>query len=246
MTNEVIQQATALAGLITSIAALLTILELRRQRLAQYMPTLVIEDRPVRIYKQSGAAGSMTLMICPEGAEPSERHPPSNVSLELANVGAGPALDVAATWSYDELAAAECVAAVDPKASKGLIVDPDVIHFDGGPLYGWVADRVNRRKLGTLPVTLGGRGPRIRLPLSYLELLCIFLRARKPGDHTVLNLPMPPLELVIDFRDRGGDQRFLRFLVALELRFYSKGGGPIPEFPGWENCGGGEFTVRAA
>ncbi|MFY9820900.1 MAG: hypothetical protein WAM82_05925 [Thermoanaerobaculia bacterium] len=248
MSATLVQVVTALATLVTSLTALFTVLELRRQRMAQYQPTMAIEYQPVRIYKPAKSDYGRGFVICPEGTNPSRGHfPQGDVLLQLTNVGAGPALDVSYSWSFDELAAAECIAHVDSAAAARLVIEEETLRFQADDYTSWSSDRVQKYRLGTLLALPGKPGPSLPLPLSYLELLCMYFRAvEEPSVATMKHFPMPPLRLKVEYQDRGGEIRQISFNVALRLHFIASGGGPIPDCPGWENCAGGDLTVTAA
>jgi hypothetical protein len=247
MTLSLLQEITSIATLVTAAAAFLAILELRRQRVTAYRPSLAIDDQPVSLY-QAQPGGEPRIVFQPDGKLPRrETMPDGGLQFPVRNVGAGAALEVQARWEFDAIEFAAAIAAVDPKLGKGIAVETEFICFQASGYGSWMARRAQVHHLGTLPAAHDSQPAYLPMPFAYALLASAFFQASLTrGLESALRLEFPPLCLSIGFRDRAGSQLDSTYSVALELAFLSEGGGDIPDCPGWWNIGGGTFTVRTA
>jgi len=247
MSSDLVQLITGIATLLTAIAALLTILEMRRQRTEGYRPAIAIDDEVVVLHRTKQGEKS-TVVILTTGKAPSDERKFRDIRLSLRNVGAGAALEVEARWEFDAIEFAALLARHDPAAARGLSVEADFVRFesDGGHLS-WMAQRIQQQHLGTLPISPEPPGAVVILPFAYIMLASAYFNALLGGDlETAFDVRLPPLTLVVSFRDRGGAQLESRYRIELAVAYLSTGGVPVQGADGWITIGQATFTVRAA
>src|SRR5439155_13991368 len=90
MSSNLLQNITSVATLLTAAAAFLTILEMRRHRIASYRPAIAIEDQVVNLYSLAKVESGRTIVFQPADERPlRETLPGIDVGLRVRNVGAG-------------------------------------------------------------------------------------------------------------------------------------------------------------
>jgi len=246
MSESVIQNITSIATLLTAAAALVTILEMRRQRISGYRPTIAIEDQRVNLYQPIERGSGRTIVFQPLGKLPThETVPGSDVRFRVRNVGAGSALQVEAEWEFDAIDFAAVVAKADPEAGEGILVERGFIRFQTKDHGVWMVRQAQTHYLGTLPSSSDAQSLDVSLPFAYaLFASTLFQIVISKGLDAAMGIELPSLTLSVSFRDRTAVRLESRYRIAFDLEFLAEGGSSIPECPGWANIGGGVFTVR--
>src|SRR5438105_4928346 len=177
MTAALLQEITSIASLLTATAAFLTILELRRQRVAAYRPSLAIDDQPVSLY-QAQRGGEPRIVFQPDGKLPRrETMPDGGLQFSVRNVGAGAALEVEARWAFDAIEFAAAIAAIDPKLGQGIAVETEFICFQARGYGSWMARRAQVHHLGTLPAGHDSQPANLPMPFAYALLASAYFQA---------------------------------------------------------------------
>lgn len=104
--NDLLPMLTAIVSLITAIAALMNIRELRNQRIESKQPSLVFNHKEVQIdIKSDGHLYHKNLLI----SNPLEYF--YNLELDVENIGRGPAKEVIFEWEFAEEVLKKIIAA---------------------------------------------------------------------------------------------------------------------------------------
>lgn len=214
------------AGLVTAAAALLAILEMKKQRESSYKPELVL--LPPRYLRVEGSAGFPPFVFGTDEEHPELLREPllNPVLAECINVGAGAARDLRATWEFDYQ---QAIAKLSPLLEHhGLR-----IRFDHG------SRRIEYEVNGELRIAsfttpqLSVSAPyllpagalesifSIRLPSDFLLFfglgLCCIPGQPMDGVSGVSVLSLPALRLRISYVDVGGSRRENEFELTLEF-----------------------------
>ena len=223
MDNSTLTMLSSLVGLVTAVAALVTILEMKRQRVSSYKPELVLIPLTLRFEPSDG----FPPLICRRKDTPFDRHDSLlSVSVDCINIGVGAARDLFATWEFDHQLA---VAEVSPFVThRGYSIWLD----QGNTRIDFEEDGQTRMTSFTdLPVTsnttylLPVQAPenvfQIPLPPDYLLFMrlgiyCVPGHPSNEGPHVALP-KIPPLTLRLAYTDSGGARRLRAF--QLEFRF---------------------------
>lgn len=104
--NGLLPMLTAIVSLITAVAALMNIRELRNQRIESKQPSLVFNHKEVRINIKSGEQLYLENQVI---ANPLEYF--YNLELNVENIGRGPAKEVVFEWEFAEEVLKEVIAA---------------------------------------------------------------------------------------------------------------------------------------
>jgi hypothetical protein len=100
--SGLIAATAAITGLVTAVAALLTVLEMRRQRVSLLRPELVVEDTEFHALGKPASNDAIVVKLSHEEAtRTSDSLPERTFSFEVRNIGRGIAREVTYKWSFE-------------------------------------------------------------------------------------------------------------------------------------------------
>jgi hypothetical protein len=208
---------TAIAALLTGLATLYSIYELRVKRRVQHRPEIVAEDVHFRALRLKGDHTPPIITLEAFGsAVPKQDGRRGHLPISLRNVGTGAARDVTVTWSHDSRQFAELLAPYDDAIGGRVWVDGKTVELaaEGGPR--WFTTGNSESRLGTILPMPVGQEKVVSLDFGYGGLLCAFFAAAStPDGREVLEAPLPALSLNLSYRDIEG----LRYAKSLQLQF---------------------------
>ncbi len=215
-----------MASLLTAMAALLTILEMRRQRVISYKPQLTLAPPRLHFERSSAAPGFLPVACRRDDVSPDTSRP-GHPLVDCVNVGLGGARDLVATWSFDPQA---LVAAASPFLSStaytvsldsaGFVVNFEENHELQSTHFLHAQSHAETRLLLPLQSSQSYCSMfSIAIPPVYLDVIALAVHAlaltRSP-DQT--DWPeFPPLRLSIAYKDIGGDRHEARFDFSFEF-----------------------------
>jgi len=238
-----VQLWTAVASLVTAVATLLTVLEMRWQRHAGYRPDLLVTGEPLHM---RGNAEGIRVEVVRESTEAAtESYGPHRPAVLCSNVGIAHAKDVRIEWDYDILAFVAAIAALDNELGSSIVREQGMLHFDAGnrAITHMIAAQSKSNFASIAP---GAPATRVDLPLAYVDLLCAYfgawLDASRPREGTV-QVRRIELTLTLRYRDIGNNEHSRRFIVVPDY-FYMKSGlragaGVVAEVKGLFEVRGG-------
>lgn len=221
---------SSFAGLITAIAALVTVLEMKRQRESGYKPDLVVVSPVSLQYKGTAGFPPFTTGTIDDPPTETKRWSAFQCHVDCINIGAGAARDLNAIWRFNRQGAIECIAASLANRKYRIWLDSDVTRLDfeedGRSVMTIFTDPLTR---WSAPFLFPGKSPenvfRLRLPPDYLLFLGLSvscLPASGADEARAAPLPsIPPLELEISYTDVGGDRRGAKFTLHFEFQMFS-------------------------
>ncbi len=140
MQADWVTQLSSGAALITALTALLTVLEIRRQRRTMYCPDFALAQTNIFAYRDS--RGRVRLSC---SAEPPSSHlfllDHPHPWLLGANVGLGVAKDVQPNWVYDALEFVRVLKTLDAHDDFEIECDSTALHIKGSK-FGWLGDTI--------------------------------------------------------------------------------------------------------
>jgi len=223
---------SSVGGLVTAVTALLTIVEMRRQRESSYKPEIVVIPPELRFEPSTG----FPPLLCRRKDTPSSE-PLSGVaaSVDCVNVGAGAARDILASWEFDhQLAAADLSPFLSNRGfSVWLDNNNTRIDFEENGQTRTTSFTDLHATTG-VPFLLPAQSPetifRVPLPPDYLLLMRMGIYS-VPGhpsnDGPQVSLPRPPLlTLYLAYTDVGGARRRRVFKLQFHFTSYSSSMGP--------------------
>jgi hypothetical protein len=246
MTPEHVQTVTSIATLLTAVAALLTILEMRRQRTEGYRPVIVVDDQMVTLYRAVGGGSTRrAILLQPSGKAPVDASFSSEIRFSARNVGAGAALEVQARWEFDAMAFAAIIAKCDPEIGRGISVERDFVRYEApGNQAMWMSRRVQEHRLGTLSPAVDKHAV-LPFPFAYSFLASAYFEALfLQGLDTSFQWELPTLTLVVSLKDRAGSSHSANYRVSLELFSLSTTDKPVADGYDWSHAGDAILTVR--
>ena len=230
MDSNTLTMLSSLVGLVTAVAALFTILEMKRQRVSSYKPELVIIP-PVLLFEPSTG---FPPLLCRRKDLPLDQ-PLIPVSVDCINIGAGAARDLLAMWEFDhQLAVAEVSPFVTYRGYSIWLEHGNTrIDFeeDGQTMMTSFTDpQVTSSMPYLLPVQAPENIFRIPLPPDYLLFMrlgiyCIPSHPSNEGARVALP-NTPPLTLRLTYSDVGGARRLRVFRLQLRFSMFSASSRP--------------------
>lgn len=246
------QTLTAIATLVTAVAALLTILEMRWQRTSSYKPDLVVSDSPLVVYRMPDG-GIFPFTFRTDGSRPSKESASSLFNslpdVRCINVGVAQAKRVRYRWAFDAQQFIQQISAIDVDWGTKILVDRDVIRFEHPAIQAMfrIGSSTDERLTAVSP---GGitNGTPLQVPFSYLALLSAYLQAAQSHlastDSWTWSDPVA-LTLTLDYRDIGETDHRKQFQVSPHFVAFSHfAEKPAPQDP--ELVAQGYFQVEEA
>lgn len=251
MTPNTIGAVSAVAGLITSLAALLTILEMRRQRRSNYQPEVIIEEATFRVYRRLAEGKLERVAVSTTDTKPSDSLVArTTFSLECRNIGRGVAHQVQARMTFDARRFAEVLAPHEGFMGGRVWADGQFIEFESKEGMAWIAVQGYEQRLGTMLPAPDARIHSVDVIRPYESLFnsCVEVIAGgldDTGDHLVMG-SVPPLRVELSYRDMVGLQHNrIQYVTPSISHLIGAAAGRSHE-PGWHEIGGGSIDVRDA
>lgn len=210
---------TAWTSLFTAVAVLLTIIEMRRQRIAGYRPELLVLPPELSLRpRQIGPTWNCTSRVRnDEGGEQ------GFAAVECINIGVGAARNIVGSWQFDRQLAVEQLSPL--LANRGYSIwhsevdgySKIELEDDSEPHVAIIGDLAAATSVPYLQPTQARENVLyIPLPHDFLLLLGLHLYCGADDSARILALPrLPPLVLCLSFLDAGGAKR----KTKVELRF---------------------------
>jgi hypothetical protein len=208
---------TAVAALLTGLATLYSIYELRVQRRVQHRPEIVAEDVQFRALRLKGDQSPPIVTLAAFGsAAQNQADWLGHLPVGLRNIGTGAARDVTVTWSYDRHQFAELLAPYDDAIGGNVWVDGKTVELAAEGAPRWFTTGNSQSRLGTILPMPVGQEKIIALDFGYGGLLCAFFAAASTlHGREVLEVPLPVLSLNLSYKDIEG----LTYTKSLQLQF---------------------------
>ena len=249
MNANQVAAVSALAAFLTALAALFTILEMRRQRVSQLRPELVLEDSPFTLYRASTHGAQYVLALCDPSSPPVDSEDIyGRCSLKLSNVGRGVARSTSAKWSFDRMEFAARLAPVAESIGGRVWIEGDLILFESeGAVARWLVRTNQTLRFGAVEATENSKARPIRIDSAYLLLLASFYSAACDSKNMSLlsTLVAPPLTLTVSYRDVEGTEYTKQISVRAELTVLASEGFGSKEGE-WFEVGHGDFVTSDA
>lgn len=213
-----------LVSLITAVAALLAILEMRWQRQSSYRPDLVIGSTPFNVWQ--GTEG----LVTSTSAEYDDTPPSYRMAaVRVVNIGFGAAKSVTVEWMVDFHTFVARIGQMNPAVAAAILVDEDFVGFepDAGGITHFVRPQMRGRITSLSP---GDQGVELKLPPVYLALYETWAETATTigSDHGVLEIPDPvAITLKLAYRDLGENKHSKSFTLQPAVALM-RGYGIIP------------------
>lgn len=245
LSKDQVDQITAIATLLTAVATLFTILEMRRQRTSQYRPEIVLDDSAFKVFRSVTAAGRSMFAVTTGDAKPSDQWTLSRgCFLRCQNVGHGVARDVRLAQRVDGRAFAEKLAAHEEVIGGRIWADDRTIEFDGKEAS-WMAFQGHELRLGSFAAAASASSHDFPVLLPYEQLVGLYVAAALPSQdkHENLDWDIPPLSLKLSYRDLEG-RSFSKAIQVHPTLNILHGSAPGDAPPNWQEVGEGFFAIR--
>jgi hypothetical protein len=209
-----------LGTLVTAIAALFTILEMRHHRRVLYKPEFICESPEFLVWRSEDAqALSSYMLAAPAAGKPDAVAADNRLSLVCRNIGLGPAKHVSYKWSFDAQRMVESLAQHGADVSRMWIED-NTLKIDGTGVSRW--HNLFAQAAGFSSVVHSGPSNNslsVSIPSAYLELFTMSLATRRPPHETMLI--HEPLNLELSYRDLEQRSHLRRFKLIPQLDMIS-------------------------
>jgi hypothetical protein len=222
--------------LLTAIIALLTINEMRKQRVHSYFPDINMANFSFYVYKTDydNETNSIFLHFFKNKKEENEKIDGFNeLKIGINNIGFGVAKNVRWDWDFD-LTQAQKVICKD-KNIKWVKDEDDVILIDLKKLnIEWALD-VKEDNIGgafnfILPYSNENRETEIVIPSYYIDLYWLYLVIQIENDFKeYAHDYFPQLELKVRYTDIHSNEQEKTFLIGLDFDMISTLGENVKE-----------------
>jgi hypothetical protein len=237
---DVVTLISSVVGLATAVAALLAVLEMRRQRVTVYRPDLAVSSSPLFAY-----AGTLSLIGNSVHCSTTRHNLPSDApdrlpkpSLDCFNLGLGAAKDVHIAWRFDVEATVRVLGALAEQHGMRVVDDGECgIALLDVPGLTRAKPRLEKAQMlaYVLPIQVQSSPQPIYIPSEYLKALAIYASYYVPPDSVqwsefppearpVLHMfpssdggdlhPLPSASLSLTFRDIGDNTHVRVFHIA--------------------------------
>ncbi|MHB1068389.1 MAG: hypothetical protein ACYC1W_00825 [Gemmatimonadaceae bacterium] len=215
MDANTVAAITAIAALLTGIATLLTIREMRLQRRVQFRPELIAEDVEfLAIRSLDDARGKITL--APPYVSLRDGNPwRGAIPLRIHNVGTGVARDVSAEWSFDRPKFAAVLAPFSQLLGGELRISGDLVERRGSENSGWASSGNARHRLGAIVPGQSQTGTELGVDFAYSQMLREYFATKDVAFDAPGELP-PELSLTLRYRDIEGRAHSKVLRIALQ------------------------------
>ena len=214
---------TSVAALLTAIATLLLVLEMRRQRKALYKRQFVCEDAQFVARPSDGFPLGLHLSRPGSDGEAKSR---SQLRVRCTNIGPGPAKRVEYEWSYDPQQIIESVAATGVSVD-GIWLDGPLLRIGTDDTPEKIVHSLRGQNSGIRAV-VHSRGAddsmTLHIPPAYVDLLGLWFSATAPkpeASASVFVLEPPGITLTLSCEDIEDGRHTKRFVLRPKLRMMS-------------------------
>lgn len=211
--DQVLTLLTALTGTLASLAALWTVLEMRRQRRSAYKPDLLFKecnfslDRPVE-------GSPLIVSTEPRESGPELRRP---AGIEMYNAGLGPARHITIEWRYSVEQFVDLIGALSSSATSPITASTtgDWVSIDWPTGY---SSSHNLRNQGDSDILVVPAGTtfELRLPPAYAELVAAYLGVQAAATRTSRWETIPGLTMIVKYRDLEDSEHSVDLLLQPE------------------------------
>lgn len=222
---------TSVVGLVTAAAALLTILEMRRQRASAYKPDLLVEGANLRVLARPGDTPELARI------QQSTSGPgfPHSVCLDLFNLGVGAAKRVSARWHFDFQALLEGLsrwrAPTEPWAELRGDRVLQFVNASGPRSTHMLEAQLRSASAFLLPASSRSESHELRLPPAYLESISLALhlfsvaecKPSEGGLRLTIGPQIPPMYVDLEFLDLENGSHRAQFRIEFKLFSLSPG-----------------------
>lgn len=225
--HEWIPAISSIAGLVTAVAALFTVLEMRRQRIGSHKPEFSLPSISYYAYSKDGTVRPPFVWSRVELSKSQLTEADlldEVIAVDCFNIGVASAKDVRAYWEYDVHAFVAKIARLDPEHEFEYSIGERTLHSNLGRLY--IQDLEEPIHLHHIVAAASNHNSTsIPVPPAYLELLSshAFLsgqslsKAIESGTDHKNAVPkfseVPALVLTIKYEDIGGLAHTRKFEV---------------------------------
>ena len=233
-----------MATLLTALATLFAVLEMRRQRKSSFRPDLVVVNESIVAEKHPTISFPAPIRwhepeVIYSGAVSVTTIAPIRLdySVRVYNLGTGPAKDLIFEWSFDLSKLVEAVNSLSQRLFAGQFIELTSANWlkftsksDGSNEINLDGD-LKREEDFLLPSSIIHSPCLVRLPSSYINLISSYVQlSAKSGMDGIPNFQIPPLCLKMTFRDMDGSSVHRKFSFGFELIAVSVGNYPIGSF----------------
>jgi hypothetical protein len=203
-TNEWITLASSIGAMGAAVVALLTLLELFRQRKASYKPDLCI----IQNYFDVGGPGPAGINIPLDwSTKGDDGNKSSEASVKLVNIGFGAAKNVEASWIYDSEKLVSEINTLAQKSHQGFYLENEhsflSIKSNKSSIYSANAEMNTFNFEYLLPAGHDKGGRDLHLPPSYTLLVSAYIGLCIKSDTEFRDIKLPALSLRLSYKDIG-------------------------------------------
>jgi hypothetical protein len=227
----------SLTALVTAVAAFLTVLEMRRQRITLYRPDLAVLSAPLFVYAGTYSNLGNGVHCSPRRydlpADAPKALPSASLHLDCFNLGLGAAKDVQVKWSFD---IAEIARILDRLAKPhGMSVECRsnslvLLDAEHEPRVGiWTRGLPMQTLPYVLPVQVHADPQHIEVPFEYIKGVALYAsyyvepyRSLEP-----VQSPLPPPSST----PPSGDAAIVRLLESGPIHMHPQLDGSLRYFP---------------
>jgi hypothetical protein len=209
---------TASAALLTGLATLFSIRELRLQRKVQHRPELILEDVGFRALRLRGESRFPVVTLAHLGSPPQRGDTwRGDLPIRIQNVGRGVAREVEARWSFDAHDFAAVLAPYEESIGGQIWIEGNTVQLEAKDAPAWFTTGSHIQRLGAILPLPNGQENTIALDFAYSRLVCAFFGAASLGENQDMlnNWMLPDVRLHLSYKDMEGN----RYTKLLRLRF---------------------------
>lgn len=211
----------AVASLVTALAALATILEMRRQRRSMYRPDFALLQFQIDAYR-----GDKGRPYVSNSSDPPPLDGLAGLYVPAVNVGLGSCKHLVLEWKYDVLEFARIIEQCDTDDEFGITYEDKRLDIKGKSneflsSTHFLARQDEEVIPYVVPVSVQPTPIQLRLPFAYTTLYEVWLYLaleafRKKTSGRVLSDEPPPIRLVLSYQDIGDEQRNQEYEIVLQ------------------------------
>jgi hypothetical protein len=219
--DQWIPLVSGLAAVITALATLFTVLEMRKQRISSYLPDLFF---PItRLYVYRDGSGSF---FCSSEEGLSDSSQRNEVYLEILNIGLGAAREIVLEWDCDIDAFVDLIGQLDVDGISKIEHNKGVLKI--GNEINFVFNQARREITHVVPMPIEPKPRRVRIPRFYLELYSLYIYHAFFKEEEGLSRieDPPPLQLSLTYKDIGNKRHELSLNMKADYDMaWGSGGG---------------------
>lgn len=212
--------ASNIAAFITALAALFTVLEMRRQRKSSYLPDFAFEPKNFSLYK-SESNSNIPLSYFDKSKKTAINNSLERVNLRCFNVGFGTAKEVSLSWEFDVLEFANLITKTDSeidikvwKEKFGVEIESEKLKIKKMHMDGQLSQKIHH----VMPVSISDQPLSVLIPPMYMDLYSIYIYSNikrmqsETEESKISSYEEPPvLKLSMSFNDIEGKTHNQKF-----------------------------------